>query len=420
MVKLVVFADDMTGALDTAVQFTKCGIHTVICSDQGSSPPECDILVINTHSRHMQPWEAYDILYQYTVEWQTWGVQYFYIKTDSLLRGNIGAGFAALTDATASGSLFFIPAYPQNGRTTRNGYQYCNDVLLTQSDLAQDVLDSVSSSYIPDILKSQFPHMQVKIVGVDDPIPQHTDVSHLVLVFDAVENLDLKNTMLKIKAAGTPKILAGCAGFARYLPELLDLEARPTKTLHLSGCFLFVCGSLSPTSRQQLDYAQQAGFARFSLTVRQKLEEGYFDTPDGKHLIAQLCSTCQAGNPVIIDVANHGGVEATKEYAIAHGIPVEQISTRIVEQIAELVKRWLAYDFDYVVMISGGDTVLALIRALNYTGIIPIGELSDGVVISDLLIGAKKIRLITKSGGFGNESELVDIQQMIQASDERR
>ena len=44
-----------------------------------------------------------------------------YKKTDSLLRGNIGAELRALCDAAGSGPLVFAPAYPTGGRTTIDG-----------------------------------------------------------------------------------------------------------------------------------------------------------------------------------------------------------------------------------------------------------------------------------------------------------
>ena len=55
MIKLLVIADDFTGALDTGVQFSKRGIPTMVSTDTtfnfNEMNEEVDVLVIDTESR---------------------------------------------------------------------------------------------------------------------------------------------------------------------------------------------------------------------------------------------------------------------------------------------------------------------------------------------------------------------------------
>ncbi|WP_270218618.1 four-carbon acid sugar kinase family protein [Enterococcus lactis] len=57
MLKLLVIADDFTGALDTGVQFLKQGIQTLVSTETvvqyDALPQEIEVLVLNTESRHL-------------------------------------------------------------------------------------------------------------------------------------------------------------------------------------------------------------------------------------------------------------------------------------------------------------------------------------------------------------------------------
>ena len=57
MLTLAVFADDLTGALDTGVQFAASGVKTAVTV--GTAPPEsCTVAVCDLETRHLSPAEA--------------------------------------------------------------------------------------------------------------------------------------------------------------------------------------------------------------------------------------------------------------------------------------------------------------------------------------------------------------------------
>ena len=67
MVKLLIIADDFTGALDTGVQFAARGAATVVVTDLNydfrSIEKTIEVLVMVAETRHVQPQEAYEIVY---------------------------------------------------------------------------------------------------------------------------------------------------------------------------------------------------------------------------------------------------------------------------------------------------------------------------------------------------------------------
>ncbi|GAI95895.1 unnamed protein product, partial [marine sediment metagenome] len=116
MVELLVLADDFTGALDTGVQFAQRNIPTLVSTrmeplDQGVDE-EISVVVLDLETRHLSPAEAAVRVRQVVQLAQRKGVESFYKKNDSTMRGNIGSELEALLEATGTSFLPFIPAYP--------------------------------------------------------------------------------------------------------------------------------------------------------------------------------------------------------------------------------------------------------------------------------------------------------------------
>ena len=61
--KLLILADDFTGALDTAASLARSGIPVLAVTDLFMAPASVDIpvLVMDTESRHLEPAEAYNV-----------------------------------------------------------------------------------------------------------------------------------------------------------------------------------------------------------------------------------------------------------------------------------------------------------------------------------------------------------------------
>ena len=94
MLKLLIVADDFTGALDSGVQFASCGADTKVIIDPdydfGRSDKN-DVLVFDSETRHVKPNDAYRIVHDFVKRANDFGIPYIYKKTDSGLRGNKGS-----------------------------------------------------------------------------------------------------------------------------------------------------------------------------------------------------------------------------------------------------------------------------------------------------------------------------------------
>ena len=111
MRKLLVLADDFTGGLDTGVQFAAAGIPTVVTTNPAycaADHEEDTVLVVDVETRHLLPEKARQIVEQTIRAAIAHGFTDIYKKTDSALRGNLGAELqgadAAALDSGVSGN----------------------------------------------------------------------------------------------------------------------------------------------------------------------------------------------------------------------------------------------------------------------------------------------------------------------------
>lgn len=414
MILLLVIADDFTGALDTGVQFAAHGIRTrvVVDPDVDLTSHDAEVLVVDTETRHLPADKAYEIVYSLTSRAQKAGVTYIYKKTDSALRGNIGAELAAVLEAGGAGQLPFLPAFPQIGRMTQHGVHYVDGVPVTESPFGKDPFEPVKNSVVTELIAEQcsVPAKSFLPLSKEDPVPEEEGI----LVFDASDTEDLHSTGLSLMKQDRLHIMAGCAGFAAVLPGLLGIESKQTRPVpELDFRLLIICGSVNPITLAQLDRAEEAGFARLRLTLRQKLEPGYWESGDGEKDLVQIEEMLAANTRCIIESNDEGGNQPTVDYAEKLGIDLETVRVRISGSLGSLVGKIFTSPSLGTLLLTGGDTLLQCMNCAGVRELEPICELEKGVVLASFTYNGCTRHVITKSGGFGQESLLTDLADRI-------
>ena len=149
----VVVADDLTGATDTGLQFSKIGLRTKVYFDPPLLPGSGDVIVDYDRvplpsDRRGAPAESL----QAGARVRTWNVRHIYKKIDSTMRGNIGAELEALANSLDRRLVVLTPAFPANGRTVRNGRVLVNGVNLAASEFANEALSPQRHSRVAQIL----------------------------------------------------------------------------------------------------------------------------------------------------------------------------------------------------------------------------------------------------------------------------
>lgn len=413
MIKLLILADDFTGALDTGVQFATRGAVTSVVTDPAynfaSIESSIEVLVMVTNTRHLPPQEAYSVVHKTVKAALGAGISHIYMKTDSALRGNIGSELAALVDATGTPFVPFIPALPKFNRTTKNGIHYICGVPVAESVFGQDPFEPVTHSAVTDIL--------TRHTALPTVLQPHSKAYSLaepgIQIFDAETDTDLQHIG---NTVGLSKLqyCAGCSGFASVLADLLNLKAEPPQQPLLEKNFFVVCGSVNPVTVEQLAFAQQQGFTRVHLSPTQKLDAHWLSSNAGQKAIQQWLATAHQTGRFIVDVNNaQGNTQDTDAYAQEIGLTLEQLRVQVSENLAALIKRMMDNGLNATLLCTGGDTLLALMQAVGVSVLTPICEMATGVVLTKFVYNGKCYHIITKSGGFGEHNLLVNLAQKL-------
>lgn len=418
MVTLLIIADDFTGALDTGVQFAASGANTRVVTsadyDFCQVDPKVQVLVMDAETRHLSAGEAFDIVYDITKRAIAQKIPYLYKKTDSALRGNIGSELTAMMEAAGGKTLSFLPAFPKMKRWTKEGVHYIDGVPVSESVFGKDPFEPVTCSYIPQIIESQS-QIKVSVRAVTN-----TNISEKekcggnqdepeILLWDAQTDKELENLGQYLYESNQMHLTAGCAGFATVLPKLLGLGGNKLLDVKLASKFLIICGSVNPITLTQLDYAEKNGFLRIRLKPEERLDKDFWTSSLGQEKLKQWKELIAEHSCVILDSNDLPGRDDTGDYAKAHGLSLEEIRVQIAESYGHILKDLIDSGLESTLMVTGGDTLLGCMEQLGVREMEPVCELAPGTVLSNFFLENKKNQVISKSGGFGQETLLVDL-----------
>ena len=273
---MVVIADDLTGAADSAASSAMlgCNAAVVLYSPQNKESellwPDADILSIDANSRCLSS----DLASQRTArlvelcESQNRNSREYTLfkKIDSTLRGNIASELAALLQARRAVkqagsklSILIAPALPAQGRTTVGGRLLVQGVPLEQTDLWQAEARSAESSIARlmavDGLSSGL--ITLETVRSDDSELRRAILNSAqqvdVVVCDAETEDDLQAIAEACLNEPAITAMAGSAGLASQVARAMAMprDIEPYSAGFASGATLFVVGSAASLSREQ-------------------------------------------------------------------------------------------------------------------------------------------------------------------------
>jgi uncharacterized protein YgbK (DUF1537 family) len=243
-------ADDTTGALEIGALLARFQARVLLHA--GDPLPECDVAILDTQSRHLAPGQARKTIFEIAQRLRRANVLWIYKKTDSTLRGPVGAEFDGLLEAFPDRAIVYAPAYPRLGRTVVDGILLVNGKPVAETEFGRDPLNPVSESSVPALIQASCEH------------------AARVTIHDASSEADMEQIAESIWPA--EEIAAGPAGMAAHWARLLPLPASAPAPLPRVRQPLVLCGSLHPVSRAQAKAAQQLG-VRVLMSPKQREDD---------------------------------------------------------------------------------------------------------------------------------------------------
>ena len=418
----IIVADDLTGANDTALQYFKTGLSAKIVIDiytDFNDIEDVDVWAISTESRNTTKEKAVErvVLVSQKLK-DSLGIENFYKKIDSTLRGNTGVEIVSMLETTGKDIAIIAPAYIEEGRTTVGSYQLLNGIILERTQCALDPKAPIYESYIPDILKKDLNTRLHDLIGTIElrtvtkgAGPIVLKINELVrqgkklIVADAMSNVDLEQIALAINKSSYDILPCGSAGLANALNKISFEENTKTKIEHVPNLpRLIVSGSATQLTYNQIKKLKEEGRDIFfiDLTVKDIIEG--FEEKIYKEIIEILSQ-----NKDVVVHCSYIDKEITDENSsnqlIDAGIAKDEFPSNITDFLADLVYE-INMNSKFILIMIGGETSFKCARKIDSKYL----QILDAILPAiPLCMDANGKIIVTKSGNFGTPSTLLEI-----------
>lgn len=419
MSKVVVIADDLTGANATGVLLIKHGykVATFLNLEKYNikEHSEFNIISISTDTRAVKKEEAYENVKKVVEYFKYDDVVLFSKRIDSTLRGNIGAEVCAVLNNVGNDTCaVVVPAFPDSGRICVGGYLLVNQIPLEKTEAALDPRTPVFTSKVVDVLKAQtsekIGHIGLEEVlrgseTIKDELVNQVNSKCRVVIVDAATNEDIANIADAVKKSCLKVVSVDPGPFTAALAkEFLNANKAQSE-----NSVMLTIGSVSNLTKRQINEFKSA----YSMLLAEVDAENliYEETRDAEINKAVSILTNEALSCKILAATtnyNNKTVDLSKA-ANKLGIAEEEVSKRITDGLAQITLNVLRKSNSIKgLYTSGGDVTVAVCNYLGAAGIKVEGEIMPLAVYSSLIGGSySNMPIVTKGGLIGDEKALI-------------
>jgi D-threonate/D-erythronate kinase len=341
--RVVLLADDLTGACDAGAAFIRCGrtVRVWFSPVVQFSAPE-NVQAFTTNSRSLSPARAARVVSRAVKTLGSHTGSLFFKKVDSACRGPVGAEVLAAHRALSARAVLFAPAFPSAGRVVRGGTLQIHDSAGQSSEIK-----------LANVFPITARHHIANISSPSDLAPALVS-GKTILVCDSASQADLEN--LARGAQTFPGLLyAGSAGLALALAGLNPVSVPPA-LLPATERALIIAGSPHPVTKLQLESLDRQRFP---------------------------------------------------------GIRVVKIGLTFAARLR--IRSAFRSAAPRALIVTGGETALLAVHALEAHSFILQGEISPGIPWGLIQGGlAHGSVVVTKSGGFGSPGAFNEILTALQ------
>ncbi len=385
--KLVIVADDLTGAADSAGRCVQVGLSAEIWLEASAKSVEVDVVSLSTDSRFVPPEEAAQRVTALLANLTRWAGATWYKKIDSTLRGNLGAELDAMLAALPGMVAVICPAFPAQGRGLEEGKlafagaptHHLPTLLKEQSTLPVGVIDLAT--------------VRQGVVSLERVLRERHQQGDKLLVVDGLTESDLDNIVAATQTGNF--LLCGSAGLVAPLAARWAIRRTATRQIAqvTPGPILTVVGSGSQMAHAQV--AQVA--ATESMRVRALGHSWYEMDLVGaqSHPVGDwLLHIAPPADDVLLEGAT----------ARAQAARLADITFAATDKL-----------HPGVLLVVGGDTAYYVLQRLGIVRLTVVEELLPGIALCCGVDRSGQERsVVLKPGNFGDAQTLVTLQRAVQ------
>ena len=343
---IAVIADDFTGAAELAGISLRYGLKVTV-SLNNEVDSDAEVMVMCTDSRSMQKAAAIYCTADVVEAVLPYEPSLWYKKIDSVLRGYVIEEAKVQMELMEKNKIFILPANPSLQRTISNGEYFISEKKITETSFVNDPEFPISSASVTAMVHDD----TVQVLKHDDWLPVEG-----IVIGEAETAADVKAWAATIDDSW---MLAGAGDFYTALLEK-KYQAITAQKFELQSPHLYVCGTAFEERKQFIKKLDCCAYLPEIVDEQWLQQTGNSINEKGKAVIA-------------IDESNE---------------PALVLRTAMAKAVAAIVARENIKE----IFIEGGSTAAAVLEELNIKKLIPVNELSRGVVrmkANDLFITVK-------------------------------
>ena len=415
-----IIADDLSGANDTAVKFTKKGYNASvsIMNKQPTIviPDNIDVFVVDTETRELESEHAREKINSILKKLRIDKDDFVYKKVDSTMRGNIGAEIEEIMKFLRKDICIFSPSFPSHQRVTIDSFLVVDQKPLGKSEYSSNHLNQEENSFIPSILKKQTNfsvgqiHLQDVTKGQKAILSKMNELykkGNKIIVFDStIENhlRDIFNSGLKFSG----KVLfSGSAGLANHFPINNNRPEKLKANIeNIKSPFIVVAGSRNSIVGQQISYLKN------SLNLPEiKIElEQIFSDRDRilENYTAKSIELINAGQDLLIytDAIYNERQSINNKLMVKYHLSFRELEIEIKKIFGKLTSEIIKNTKARNLILTGGDVALGVCEELKIYSMNILDELLPGIPLTIANYKNLTLKIITKAGGFGKADTL--------------
>ena len=361
MKRVIVVADDLTGAAEIGGIASRCGLKTQLRRFPLGGLAEAPITVIDTDSRHLVADEAARRARKSIAGVESLECDLIYKKTDSILRGRVRAELEAIMSALGRRAALLVPQNPSRGRTVYGGEYGVDGVPLHLSEFSKDPIHPALTSNVVRLLGEPGLHA-CRSLQVGEVVP--TDG---ITIGDAMTAGDMRQWAKQVHRG---MLAAGGADFFEAILEQLGLACRAQGMVQerhsVAGGRLIVCGSTSASSRALVERARVA-----SVPVCPMPDNLFYGVEEHRASVEQWSAEIVTA---LIQI---------RRALVVIRQPVDPqpgASARLEAVLAQVVAQVLSGVSATALFVEGGATASAVCRRMGWSDFAVEGEIARGIV----------------------------------------
>lgn len=432
-------ADDFTGTASAGSMLAKKGVKTGLFCDLRSDTPagEYEAVFVSSNTRNLTHELAYKKVSDLTRVLKETGVKYFSKKIDSTLRGQIGAETDAMLDILGEEYIaVMVPALPEAKRVMAGGCFLVDSVPVHRTLAGKDILSPVKESYVPHLMESQSVN-RAGLIAMETVLGPRENIrrrmSELmeagvrIIIADAVTDEDIDK--IAWAAEHLPcRILAVDPGpfTARLAEKHCRKESGSSSPAGRRKCsgktVLMIAGSANERTKRQMDHLwEKEGHRRISIDAQQLIQAA---EEMRKEIIGEILKEAEeiirGEAPCLsltIETGLHGSLADLETESRKRGCSREELTGHINRSLGAIAAGILEKEGRENIagiFVTGGDTMLAVCRALQVESIEITGALEPQVDIGRIRGMYEGLPIIVKGGFCGSEFIMEQIVEKLE------